>query len=79
MEKFYEIPKSEIVDKLSRIFNFKGIVNPGKSEILEALAKYENSSVDIADCILAAKSSPQHLIVSFDKDFQEIKASCEEL
>jgi hypothetical protein len=27
MEKFYEIPKNEIVDKLSRIINIKGIVN----------------------------------------------------
>jgi predicted nucleic-acid-binding protein len=79
MEKFYEIPKSEIVDKLSRIFNLKGIVNPGKSEILQALAIYEKSNIDIVDCILAANSSPQQVIVSFDKDFKKLKASCEEL
>jgi predicted nucleic-acid-binding protein len=79
MEKFYQIPKSEIVDKLSRILNIKGIVNPDKSEILNALVKYENSSVDIVDCILAAKSSPQHVIVSFDKDFKKLKASYEEI
>ncbi len=79
MEKFYEIPKSEIVDKLSRILNIKGIVSPGKSEILDALVKYENSGVDIVDCILAAKSSPQHVIVSFDKDFKKLKAICKKL
>ena len=39
MEKFYEIPKNEIVDKLSRVLNIKGIVNPDKSEILAALVK----------------------------------------
>ena len=27
MEKFYEIPKNEIVDKLSRMINIKGIEN----------------------------------------------------
>ena len=79
MEKYYTIPKSEIVDKLSRIFNLKGIANPDRSEILNALIKYENSNIDIVDCILAAKSSPRQVIVSFDKDFKKLKATCEEL
>jgi predicted nucleic-acid-binding protein len=43
------------------------------------LIKYENSNADIVDCILAAKSSPQHVIVSFDKDFKRLKATCEKL
>jgi predicted nucleic-acid-binding protein len=79
MEKFYEIPKNEIVDKLSRIINIKGIVNPDKAEILAALVKYENSSADIVDCMLAAKSSPQHVIITFDKDSKRLKAICETL
>ena len=79
MEKFYKIPKNEIVDKLSRILNIKGMVNADKSAILDALVKYENSSADIVDCILAAKSSPQRVIVSFDKDFKRLKATCEKL
>jgi predicted nucleic-acid-binding protein len=40
METFYEIPKNEIVDKLSRILNIQGIIISDKSEILAALAKY---------------------------------------
>ena len=79
MEKFYEIPKNEIVDKLIRILNIKGIVNPDKSEILDALVKYKNSGADIVDCILAAKSSLQRVIVSFDKDFKKLKATYEKL
>jgi predicted nucleic-acid-binding protein len=43
------------------------------------LVKYENSSADIVDCILAAKSSPQRVIVSFDKDFKRLKATYEKL
>ena len=79
MEKFYEIPRNEIVDKLGRILNIKSIVNPDKSEVLDALVKYENSGTDIVDCILAAKSSPQRVIVSFDKDFKKLKATYEKL
>jgi predicted nucleic-acid-binding protein len=79
MEKFYEIPKNEIVDKLSRILNIREVINPDKSEILEALIKFENSSADIVDCMLAAKSSPQRVVVSFDKDFKRLKATHEKL
>ena len=79
MEKYYEIPKTEIVEKLSGILNFSGIVNPDRSEILEALLKYENSNIDIVDCILAACSSPEKVVISFDKDMKKLKAVSETL
>ena len=79
MEKYYEIPKSEIVEKLSGILNFSGIVNPNRSEILEALLKYENSNIDIVDCILAARSSPAKVVISFDRDMEKLKAVSETL
>jgi len=74
MEKYYEIPKTEIVEKLSGILNFSGIVNPDRSEIVEALLKYENSNIDIVDCLLAARSSPEKVVISFDKDMKKLKA-----
>ena len=79
MEKFYRIPKREIADTLSRILNFSGIVNPDKSEILEALLKYEVSNADIVDGLLAASSAPDRVVVSFDKDFERLKAPAESL
>lgn len=77
MEKYYEIPKTQIVEKLSGILNFSGIVNTDRSEILEALLKYENSQIDIVDCILAARSSPEKVVISFDKDMKKLKAVSE--
>ena len=77
MEKFYKIPGNEIVDTLSKILNFSGIVNSDKSEILEALLKYANTNTDIVDCMLAAQSSPEKVIVSFDKDFNKLNAISE--
>ena len=77
MEKFYRIPKHEIADTLSRTLKFSGIVNPDKSEILEALLKYEVSNADIVDCLLAASSAPDRVVVSFDKDFTKLKATAE--
>ena len=77
MEKFYNIPKSEIVDTLSKILNFNGIINTNKSGILEALLNYANTNIDIVDCILAAQSSPEKVIISFDKDFSKLNAISE--
>ena len=37
MEKYYQIPRREISTTLSGILNFPGIVNPNRSEILQAL------------------------------------------
>ena len=75
MEKFYRIPRHEIADKLSQVFNISGIVNPDKSEILEALIYFEASKADIVDCLLAAASAPDRTVVSFDKDFTKLKAT----
>ena len=77
MEKYYQIPKSEISTKLSGILNFSGIVNSDRSEILEALLKYNSANIDIVDCILAAHSSSEKVVVSFDKDMKKLKAVSE--
>ena len=79
MEKYYQIPRNEIVDKLSKIVSFSGIINANKSEILNALLKYEDSNIDIVDCILAAMSSPARIVVSFDRDMKKLKAYSEPL
>jgi predicted nucleic-acid-binding protein len=79
MEKYYGIPKSEIAEKLIGILNFSGIVNSDRSEILEALLKYDSLNMDIVDCILAARSSPEKVVISFDKDMGKLKAVTERL
>jgi predicted nucleic-acid-binding protein len=79
MEKFYRIPKEKISEKLSKILNFSGIVNSNRSELLQALLKFETSNVDIVDCVFAAISSSSRVVVSFDKDMLKLKAVTETL
>ena len=79
MEKYYGVSRNEIVESLSAILNFSGIVNSDRSEILKALLKYKTSNTDIVDCILAAHSSPEKVVVSFDKDLKKLKAVTENL
>lgn len=77
MEKFYRIPREKISEKLSKILNFSGIVNSNRSELLQALMKFETSNTDIVDCVLAAISSSSRVVVSFDKDMLKLKAVTE--
>lgn len=79
LEKYYAVPRNEIVESISAILNFSGVVNTDRSEILKALFAYGNSNTDIVDCILAARSSPEKPVVSFDKDLQKQKAVTETL
>jgi predicted nucleic-acid-binding protein len=75
LEKFYEVPRNEVVESISGILSFTGIVNTDRSEILEALLKFKKSNTDIVDCILAAYSSSDKVVVSFDKDLTRILKS----
>jgi predicted nucleic-acid-binding protein len=79
MEKFYQIPREKISEKLSKIFNFSGIVNLNRSEMLQGLLNFETSNVDIVDCVLAAMSSSSRVVISFDKDMLKLKAVTESL
>ena len=44
------------------------------SLILLEIAEIDINIIDIADCILAAHSSPGKVVVSFDKDMKKLKA-----
>jgi uncharacterized protein len=79
MEKFYKIPRNEIVNKLCAILSFSGIVNADKKNLIAALIEYGRTNVDIVDCILAAESSSTRIVVSFDKDFKKLNCVCKQL
>jgi len=79
LEKYYAVPRNEIVESISAILNFSGVVNTDRSEILEALLKFKTSNTDIVDCILAAQSSPDNPVISLDKDVEKLKAVTEAL
>lgn len=76
LEKFYNVPREEIADKLLSIFSFKGIKGPEKNSIVKALNFYISRKIDFVDCFLAAKSIEKTTtIYSFDKkDFKRLKA-----
>lgn len=72
--KFYKVPKEEVVEKLKNLMNYKGVKNPDKKELLEALNMYKEKNIHIVDCILhvkAAKSKSR--LFAFDEKLLKIK------
>jgi predicted nucleic-acid-binding protein len=74
LNKFYKVPRDEIVGKLTQILGFRGVVGTEKRLIIEALTLYSQSRADFVDCFLAAKSRRGGLTVySFDEeDFKKL-------
>ena len=79
LEKFYKVSRPEIVETVGSVLNLTGMVNPDKSQLIEALLTYKDHNIDIVDCILAACSSPDKPVVTFDRDLEKIKAFTEKL
>jgi len=74
LEKFYKIPKKEIISKIKSLILFEGfITQTSKTLLLEALNLWDNINIDWTDAFLSAFSKEEHLpIVSFDTDFDKI-------
>lgn len=79
MEKYYNIPRDEIADTLCGVLTFSGVINKDKKELLIALIEYGKSKIDIVDCLLAALSSTEKVVVSLDKDFTRLNCVFEQL
>ncbi len=74
LEKFYEVPRKDIAQKLLAIFSFKGVRGSEKSSIVDALQTYASTRIDFIDCYLAARGKGQNMpVYSFDKkDFSRL-------
>ena len=56
MTKFYQLPKSEVIDDLKTIMAFAGIINDDKFEIIETLNLVLYKNLDFVDALLCIKS-----------------------
>jgi predicted nucleic-acid-binding protein len=72
--KFYKVPKREIEDNLSGLLNYKGVVNPNRKILLQALRLFREKNVDIVDAVVYAISQEHGwTYFSFDRDFKKME------
>lgn len=71
LTKFYQVPRSEAAGSLHDLLQYKGMRNPDRQELLDALKRYAETKLDIVDCILLAKGSDDSTeVFSFDADLR---------
>lgn len=64
----YQIPRNKIAEALIGLLEYKGIFNPEKEILIEALAIYKETNFDIIHCIILAKAKLQNIeLISFDQ------------
>ena len=67
LTKFYRVPRPEAAAKLHDLLQYKGMRNPDRQPLLDALKRYAETNLDIVDCILLAKGTDENTeVFSFD-------------
>jgi predicted nucleic acid-binding protein len=71
--KAYKVDRSTIAEKLRDLFDYKGVVNPDRKDLVDALLLFGHTNLSIVDCILCAKSKNQNLsLFTFDRNLQRL-------
>jgi len=67
LTKFYQLPKTEVIDDLKTILAFAGVINEDKFQIIETLNLVLYKNIDFVDALLCVKSKLYGLkLFSFD-------------
>jgi predicted nucleic-acid-binding protein len=74
LETSCRVPRKEIADTLINLLNLSGIVNANRSMLIQALLSFKETKIDLVDCLLAAYSSPDTPVISFDRDLKKLGA-----
>ena len=73
--KIYKVDRLVIAEKLRDLFDYKGVVNADKKDLVDALLLFGHTNLSIVDCILCAKSRNHDLpLFTFDKSLQKLSS-----
>lgn len=75
LSSFYNVPKDEIIEKVSVIINTSNLKIPDKKLISETLTLYSEKNIDFIDAYNSAFMGDNNCdqIFSYDKDFDRIE------
>ena len=67
LTKYYRVPRPAVAEHLRGLLMYKGVRNPDREDLVDALGQYGETKLDIVDCILLAKGKGGDLeVFSFD-------------
>lgn len=73
LEKVYEVPRSNILDALTKLFNYPNINTSEIAVLYESLTIYNEKNIDFVDALLVGYHRVyNHIIHSFDKKVNKL-------
>jgi predicted nucleic acid-binding protein len=71
--KVYRVGRVVIAEKLGELFSYKGIGNPDRDDLIDALRIFGETQLSIVDCILCAKAINHAMILfTFDEELNNV-------
>jgi predicted nucleic-acid-binding protein len=71
--KIYKVEKERIAEKMVELLTYKGIGNPDKNDLIEALRLFEKTKLSFVDCILCARAGNHGLgLFTFDDRLRKV-------
>ncbi|RLA18130.1 MAG: hypothetical protein DRQ56_08195 [Gammaproteobacteria bacterium] len=73
LKSYYEVPKKSIAKALLTILKLKGLKIKDKKIVIRTLELWNTHNIEIVDCYLIAclENDKQHLLYSYDRDFDK--------
>jgi predicted nucleic-acid-binding protein len=69
--KIYRVDRISIAEKMRDLFSYKGVVNPDRKDLIEAVHLFGRTNFSIVDCLLLSKSINHGWPpLTFDKDLK---------
>jgi len=71
--KAYGVPRAKAASGLMGLLNYRGVRNQDRAPLLDALALFNGSKLDIVDCLVIARARRENgEPFSFDKDLLRV-------
>ncbi len=71
--KVFKVDRRRISEKLRGLLAYKGVVNPDKKDLFDAIILFGQTQLSIVDCIACSKSVNNAMsLVTFDEDLKTI-------
>jgi predicted nucleic-acid-binding protein len=72
LTKAYGVPRDKAASGLMGLLNYRGISNPDRAALMDALALFNGGKLDIVDCLVIAKSRHGHAEpLTFDRELMK--------
>lgn len=69
LTKAYGVPREKAAGGLLGLLNYRGVTNPDRASLIDALALFAAGKLDIVDCVVIARARREHAEpFSFDHD-----------